>query len=37
MSATIPAKSFKKYISPQPVGSPSKRKKSGDPGHVPIG
>ena len=32
--------SFKKFISPQPVGAPSKRKKSGGPGHmhsVPIG
>jgi len=29
--------SFKKFISPQPVGGPSKRKKSGGPGHVPTG
>ena len=27
--------SLKKFISPQPVGGPSKRKKSGGPGHVP--
>ena len=27
--------SFKKLISPQPVGAPQKEKKSGDPGHVP--
>jgi len=27
--------SLKKIISPQPVGGPSKRKKSGGPGHVP--
>jgi len=27
--------SFKKFISPQPVGGPSKRKKAGGPGHVP--
>ena len=26
---------FKKIISPQPVGGPSKRKKSRGPGHVP--
>ena len=27
--------SFKKFVSPQPVGGPLKRKKSGGPGHVP--
>ena len=27
--------SFKKFISPQPVGGPSKRKKIRGPGHVP--
>ena len=27
--------SFKKFISPQPVGGPQKEKKSGAPGHVP--
>jgi len=27
--------SFKKFISSQPVGGPSKRKKSGGPGYVP--